>query len=151
LWEISLVSEPANPKAKITAVKTVDELRESIKKKSDLEKVLRDAGFSRSSAKFMASLVDNNKLTDIDAEGDVMEEKSEELRDEAVAEASSVPDSEEKEVVVNIEVCVEPENEDGVEDPEEAPVEADPQEQKPAPDETAMEILLALRELLAKI
>ncbi|MCA6484050.1 MAG: HK97 family phage prohead protease, partial [Chitinophagaceae bacterium] len=46
LWEISLVSEPANPKAKITAVKTVDELRESIKKKSDLEKVLRDAGFS---------------------------------------------------------------------------------------------------------
>lgn len=156
LWEISLVAEPANPKAKITGVKTVEEIRNTLKKKSDFEKVLRDAGFSRSSAKFMASLVDNNKLTDIDREGDVMEEKSEELRDEVTAE-SSVEEPEVKEVVVNVEVSVE-------EDPSEHPVvepemeEAEPEEehpteteQKPNPDQTAMEILLALRELLAKI
>lgn len=152
LWEISLVSEPANPKAKITAVKTVDELRETIKKKSDLEKVLRDAGFSRLSAKFMASLVDNNKLTDIDVKGDVMEEKSEELRDEVIAEASPVEEGEVKEVEVRVEVTVEPEHEEEALALEAIPEEAQlEQEQKPAPDQTAIEILLALRELLAKI
>lgn len=157
LWEISLVSEPANPKAKITAVKTVDELRSSIKKKSDIEKVLRDAGFSRSSAKFMASLVDNNKLTDIDQEGDVMEEKSEELREEVVAE-SSQEDVEVKDVVVQVEVNIEPEEvvEPQAEEPEVEEViedasQEDSVEEKPAPDQTALEILLALREILAKI
>lgn len=150
LWEISLVTEPANPKAKITAVKTVDELRGVLKKKSDLEKVLRDAGFSRSSAKFMASLVDNNKLTDIQSEGDVMEEKSEELRDEVIADASP-EETEIKDVVINVEVSepAEASEDDPMEDPEQEP-EADIEE-KPAPDQTAMEILLALRELLAKI
>lgn len=42
LWEVSIVTFPANPKARVTAVKglTIDQLR-------DLENTLRDAGLSR--------------------------------------------------------------------------------------------------------
>jgi HK97 family phage prohead protease len=68
LWEISVVSEPANPNAKITAVKSIDELKEIVTKLSDLEKVLREAGFSRSSAKWIAGLVDVKKLMSIELE-----------------------------------------------------------------------------------
>lgn len=64
LWEISVVSEPANPKAKILQVKSVTELKETVHKKSDLEKVLRDAGFSRSAAKYIAALTDETKFED---------------------------------------------------------------------------------------
>ncbi len=68
LWEISIVSEPANPEAKISQVKSLDEIREKIKKKSDLERVLRDAGFSRSAAKFIAALTDDQKYLNLSEE-----------------------------------------------------------------------------------
>jgi len=44
LWEISLVTFPANPKALVDDVKSVKSLRE-------VEDILRDAGFSRNDAK----------------------------------------------------------------------------------------------------
>ncbi len=45
LWEISLVTFPANPKARVRRVKSV----------RDLEGILRDAGFSRREARAIAS------------------------------------------------------------------------------------------------
>lgn len=91
LCEISIVGEPANPQAKITAIKSVDELKDFIKKKSDLEKVLREAGFSRSSAKYIASMVDLKKIQ----EDDTMDESKSTLCDEVVT-ASDAPSLEEK-------------------------------------------------------
>ena len=53
LWEVSIVTFPANPKARVQRVKalSVPDLQD----KKDLEKALRDAGFSRSVAKFVAA------------------------------------------------------------------------------------------------
>lgn len=51
LYEVSLVTFPANDRARVTSVKTADE----IKTIRDLEKYLRDAGFSRSEALRVAS------------------------------------------------------------------------------------------------
>jgi HK97 family phage prohead protease len=48
LWEISLVTFPADTHAKITGVKDINNKR-------DMENYLREAGFSRSDAKYMAS------------------------------------------------------------------------------------------------
>ncbi len=59
LWEISMVCEPANPQATIISVKSI---KDQISTKRDVEKVLRDAGLSRSSASFIASLVDEKKI-----------------------------------------------------------------------------------------
>ena len=42
LWEVSIVTFPANPKARVTAVKSL-----SLEQLRDLENALRDAGFSR--------------------------------------------------------------------------------------------------------
>jgi len=67
LWEISVVAEPANPLATITSVKSVEDVKSTIKKKSDFERILREVGFSRSSAKYMASLIDQKKLDSSDS------------------------------------------------------------------------------------
>lgn len=53
LWEVSLVTFPANQKARITNVKSADE----IKAPKDAERVLRDAGFSKSDATAYVSRV----------------------------------------------------------------------------------------------
>lgn len=53
LWEVSLVTFPANGKARVTNVKSADELQAP----KDAEKVLRDAGFSRSDATAFVSRV----------------------------------------------------------------------------------------------
>ena len=53
LWEVSLVTFPANEKARVTNVKSADE-RQAPK---DAEKVLRDAGFSKSDATAFVSRV----------------------------------------------------------------------------------------------
>ena len=53
LWEVSLVTFPANEKARITNVKSADELQAP----KDAEKVLRDAGFSKSDATAFVSRV----------------------------------------------------------------------------------------------
>ncbi|NBO55615.1 MAG: HK97 family phage prohead protease [Actinobacteria bacterium] len=50
LWEVSPVTFPANDKARITVAKSAD-----IKTRRDFEGFLRDAGFSRSDAKRIAS------------------------------------------------------------------------------------------------
>jgi len=53
LWEVSLVTFPANEKARITNVKSSDELVTP----KDAEKALRDAGFSKSDATAFVSRV----------------------------------------------------------------------------------------------
>lgn len=53
LWEVSLVTFPANEKARVTNVKAADELATP----KDAEKALRDAGFSKSDATAFVSRV----------------------------------------------------------------------------------------------
>ena len=53
LWEVSLVTFPANEKARVTNVKSADELQAP----KDAEKALRDAGFSKSDATAFVSRV----------------------------------------------------------------------------------------------
>ena len=53
LWEVSLVTFPANEKARVTNVKSADELATP----KDAEKALRDAGFSKSDATAFVSRV----------------------------------------------------------------------------------------------
>ena len=53
LWEVSLVTFPANQKARVTNVKSADELATP----KDAEKTLRDAGFSKSDALAFVSRV----------------------------------------------------------------------------------------------
>jgi len=53
LWEVSLVTFPANEKARVTNVKSADKLQAP----KDAEKVLRDAGFSNSDATAFVSRV----------------------------------------------------------------------------------------------
>lgn len=67
LWEISIVSEPANPKAKILQVKKSDV--ERVKSRRDVEKLLRDSGlFSRSASAYLASLTDESKFIPVQQE-----------------------------------------------------------------------------------
>lgn len=53
LWEISLVTFPANEKARVTNVKSSDQLATP----KDAERVLRDAGFSKADATALVSRV----------------------------------------------------------------------------------------------
>jgi uncharacterized protein len=53
LWEVSLVTFPANEKARVTNVKAADELASP----KDAERILRDAGFSKSDATAFVSRV----------------------------------------------------------------------------------------------
>lgn len=53
LWEVSPVTFPDNDLARVTAVKNINV--EDIQTKRDFERFLRDAGFSRSGAKSIAS------------------------------------------------------------------------------------------------
>lgn len=53
LWEVSIVTFPANPNARVERVKGLSV--PDLKDKNHLEKALRDAGFSRSVAKFVAA------------------------------------------------------------------------------------------------
>jgi HK97 family phage prohead protease len=53
LWEVSLVTFPANEQARITNVKSADEMRAP----KDAERILRDAGFSKSDATAFVSRV----------------------------------------------------------------------------------------------
>jgi HK97 family phage prohead protease len=53
LWEVSLVTFPANEKARVTNVKNADQLSAP----KDAERILRDAGFSKSDATALVSRV----------------------------------------------------------------------------------------------
>ncbi len=53
LWEVSLVTFPANSKARITNIKSADEIGAP----KDAERILRDAGFSKSDATAYVSRV----------------------------------------------------------------------------------------------
>ena len=55
LWEVSLVTFPANPRALVSGVKQAQTVRE-------LEAALRDEGFSWSDAKHICSLIDEHRL-----------------------------------------------------------------------------------------
>ena len=66
LWEVSLVTFPANPKALIDDVKSIKTIR-------DVEDTLRDAGFSRTEAK---ALISACKTAQREAEEEDEEEKA---------------------------------------------------------------------------
>ena len=53
LWEVSLVTFPANDKARVTNVKSADELYAP----KDAERILRESGFSKSDATAFVSRV----------------------------------------------------------------------------------------------
>jgi HK97 family phage prohead protease len=53
LWEVSLVTFPANEKARVTNVKSADQMAAP----KDAERILRDAGFSKSDATAFVSRV----------------------------------------------------------------------------------------------
>jgi HK97 family phage prohead protease len=53
LWEVSLVTFPANGKSRVTNVKSADELSAP----KDAERILRDAGFSKADATAFVSRV----------------------------------------------------------------------------------------------
>lgn len=59
LWEVSFVTVPMNPKAKVTdvkTVKTVSEIKELVHNKRDFENILRESGlFSNDACKWLAS------------------------------------------------------------------------------------------------
>lgn len=94
LHEISVVSMPMNPQAKITAVKSIDELKETIVTKSDLEKVLRDAGLSRSASKWITGAVDFKRLKgDNDMEANTETKLCEEATVEVIEQKSPVDSS----------------------------------------------------------
>jgi HK97 family phage prohead protease len=56
LWEVSLVTVPANPAAIVTQVKKMDVIR-SAEKMSDIDEILREAGFSRKEADTLISRI----------------------------------------------------------------------------------------------
>ena len=62
LMEISLVTFPANGKARVHSVKSIDEV-ETI---ADCEKSLRDAGYSRKEAKQLVAKIREQTLCDAD-------------------------------------------------------------------------------------
>ena len=68
LWEVSPVTFPANDKARITRVKSAD-----IKTERDLERFLRDAGFSRTEAKRIACQGFDTSLRDAANESDALD------------------------------------------------------------------------------
>jgi uncharacterized protein len=55
LWEVSLVTFPANPAARVTSIKSADVAQ--IKTIRDAERALRDAGFSAEAARLFVSRV----------------------------------------------------------------------------------------------
>jgi hypothetical protein len=59
LWEISLVTFPANVRANITHIKA---LVEGAKTERQMEEALRDVGLSKSAAQYLVSLLDKSKL-----------------------------------------------------------------------------------------
>lgn len=96
IWEFSLVSEPMNPNAVVTEVKTltVDEVKALHVK--DLEKMLREAGsFSKQAAKYLVS-----KMKEPPAE-DLPEEPSAEQKAKDIEDAAREADEakEEKEIL----------------------------------------------------
>lgn len=56
LWEVSFVTIPANPRATLTSVKSVDQVKEDVKTKRDFERLLRESGaFSKDACVYLAS------------------------------------------------------------------------------------------------
>lgn len=144
LWEISMVNEPANPKAKITQVKSITELKDEIKTKRDLEEVLRDAGFSRSSAKFITSLVDSKKLNE---DENVEVENTAELREEVVTESEQAPAVEQAEEMLEPSIIEEAKASEA----EVAEVKEDMPEEDDEDDADMLELLTALQELIKRL
>jgi len=85
LREVSLVSDPANPQAKVASVKSLEEIREA-KSLAEIEDVLRDHGVSREGAKALIS-----KVKEFSKPREVVDEsKSASVRDESEALASFI-------------------------------------------------------------
>lgn len=70
LWEVSLVTFPANDKATITGVKSLEGVpfEELHKNKDRIEAALRDAGASNRAAKYVASLLQPPAQRDVGGE-----------------------------------------------------------------------------------
>lgn len=85
LREVSLVSDPANPQAKVASVKSLEEIREA-KSLAEIEDVLRDHGVSREGAKALIS-----KVKEFSKPREVVDEsKSASVRDESEALTSFI-------------------------------------------------------------
>lgn len=86
LWEISLVSEPANTAAMITSVKSIEEA----KSLADIEKILRDYDFSKKDAKILISRIkqisSERDAEDVAAEREALNAKNDEAVGKLVAE-----------------------------------------------------------------
>lgn len=67
LIEVSLVTFPANGKARVQTVKSIDELE----KPADVEGYLREAGFSRNEAKHLIAKIKNVDLREAEASSEL--------------------------------------------------------------------------------
>lgn len=85
LWEGSIVDEPMNPFAKLTAVKTLKEI-EQIDSIKDYEKLLTEQGFSKRSAKAIISGIKKSKPVEDCDDLSESEEKEQQQRDAEKAE-----------------------------------------------------------------
>lgn len=62
LWEISFVTVAMNPKAVLTSVKSINDVKEEIKTQRDFERVLRESGlFSKEASVHLASFFQPNE------------------------------------------------------------------------------------------
>lgn len=97
IWEFSLVSEPMNPKAVVTEVKTltVDEVKALHVK--ELEKVLRESGnLSKQAAKYLVS-----KMKETEPEQKTTDQDKEDAAQEIAAQEAKDQEAKDKEAEVN--------------------------------------------------
>lgn len=88
LWEVSVVSLPMNPLAQVAHAKSrLSEIGEYVPTLKEFERILREAGCSRSTAKRLVHNMTNEKATPREAEPEEVVVKVED-RDEAVVEMS---------------------------------------------------------------
>jgi len=84
LWEVSVVGEPANTKAKIKEVKKfeINEIENNISSKKDFETILRDSGvFSKKAATYLASFLKDDLFLQSDSEEKELSTKAELLKE----------------------------------------------------------------------
>jgi len=97
LREVSLVSDPANPQAKVASVKSVEAIREA-KSLAEIEAVLREHDISREGAKAIIS-----KVKEFSKAREEPEDKDASVRDESEAKFWNVLNAQLKQTVASLE------------------------------------------------